>query len=338
MIRNNLTKIRTGFYVILVIIIIGAIGAKALELRKWGIFACQSYGYSADIFAAYCGGRRYVDAEHGIFWYGLDPAIAKNVQEADAIFLGDSRGLVALSANSIREFFKQANNAKPYNLAFAFMENSAFETQLLRKLEPLKARLFIVHLEEHFFDDRETLLAEYVMHSPNAKKHYINKQRWQIVHKPICNALPRLCGNSFVMWRSRENGNVIYDPANAAREGLVSYDETTIDQNDVDRSVAVAKRFIQEFGQDRCIIFTTSPTMGTRLANSRAIASTLHIPLMVPASIDGLNTSDRVHLDAPSVERWGRAFLDVAGDQIRECLASGGPGNRASGTSSPGAI
>jgi hypothetical protein len=52
--------------------------------------------------------------------------------------------------------------------------------------------------------------------------------------------------------------------------------------------------------------------MGTYLANSRAIASALYIPLMVPANIDGLNTSDRVHLDAPSVERWSRAFLDVA--------------------------
>jgi hypothetical protein len=127
------------------------------------------------------------------------------------------------------------------------------------------------------------------------------------------------------MWRSRENGDVIYDPGVTARDGLVSYDETTVDQNDIDRSVAVAKRFIQEFGQDRCIIFTTSPTMGTRLANSRAIASALGIPLMVPANIDGLNTSDRVHLDAPSVERWSRAFLDVAGDRIRECLASGRP-------------
>src|SRR5216684_877450 len=330
MIRKNLTKIRTGFYVILVII--GVIAAKALELRKWGIFACQSYGYSADIFAAYCGGGRYVDAEHGIFWYGLDPAIAKNVREADAIFLGDSRGLNTFSANSIHEFFKQANNAKPYNLAFAFLENSAFETQLLRRLEPLKARLFIVHLEEHFFDDQETPIAKYVMHNPNAKQDYINKQRWQMVHKPICNALPRLCGNSFVMWRSRENGNVIYDPANAAREGLVSYDETTIDQNDVGRSVAVAKRFIQEFGQDRCIIFTTSPTMGTHLANSRAIASALHIPLMVPANIDGLNTSDTLHLDPPSVERWSRAFLDVADDRIQECLGkppSGPAGSRA---------
>jgi hypothetical protein len=93
MIRNTLAKIRTGFYVILVI---GVIGAKAFELRKWGIFACQSYAYSADICAAYCGGQRYVDAEHGIFWYGLDPAIAKNVREADAIFLGDSQGLVAI--------------------------------------------------------------------------------------------------------------------------------------------------------------------------------------------------------------------------------------------------
>jgi hypothetical protein len=71
-----------------------------------------------------------------------------------------------------------------------------------------------VHLEEHFFDNQETPLAKYVMHDPNAKQDYINKQRWQMVHKPICNALPRLCGNSFVMWRSRKNGNVIYDPAN----------------------------------------------------------------------------------------------------------------------------
>jgi len=317
-IRKNLTTIRPGLYVILVIVSI--IGAKALELRKWGIFACQSYGYSADIFAAYCGGGRYVDAEHGIFWYGLDPMIGKNVQEADAIFLGDSRGLVTFSANSIREFFEQ-NNAKPYNLAFAYVENSAFETRLLHKFEPLRTRLFIVHLEEHFFDDQETPLAKYVMHSPNAKQDYINKQRWQMVHKPICNALPRLCGNRFVMWRSRQNGNVIYDPGNAAREGLVSYDETTIDQNDVDRSVAVAERFIQDFGRDRCIIFTTSPTMGTHLASPRAIATALHIPLVIPANIDGLNTSDTVHLDPPSVERWSRAFLDVAADRIRECLA-----------------
>jgi hypothetical protein len=47
---------------------------------------------------------------------------------------------------------------------------------------------------------------------------------------------------------------------------------------------------------------------------------------MVPANIDGLNTSDSAHLDAPSVERWSRAFLGVAGDRIQECLASGGPG------------
>jgi hypothetical protein len=332
MIRNNLTKNRLGVYVMLVIATI--VGAKIFELRRWEIFACQAYGYSADLFAAYCGGARYVDTEHGIFWYGLDSTITNSVREADAIFLGDSRALVAFSANSIREFFKQTNNAKSYNLAFAYEENSAFETKLLRKLEPLKARLFIVHLEEHFFDDQETRLAAYVMRDPQAEQNYINKQRWQVVHKPICNTLPRLCGNSFVIWRSRENGRVIWDPGNMARKAPVSYDETTIDQNEVDRSVAVAKRFIEEFGRDRCIIFTTIPTMGTRLANSAAIANALHIPLIIPTNLDGLSTFDTVHLDPPSVERWSLAFLDAANNRIRECLAkppvlaSDGPGQR----------
>jgi hypothetical protein len=318
MIRNNLTKNRPGLYVMLVIATI--IGAKAFELRRWEIFACQAYGYSADLFAAYCGGARYVDTEHGIFWYGLDSSITNNVREADAIFLGNSRALVAFSANSIREFFKQTN-AKWYNLAFAYEENSAFETKLLRKLEPLKAHLFVVNLEEQFFDDQETRLAAYVMHDPRAEQNYINKQRWQVVHKPICNTLPRLCGHSFVIWRSRENGRVIWDPGNTARKGPVSYDETTIDQNEVDRSVAVAKRFIEEFGRDRCIIFTTIPTMGTRLANSAAIADALRIPLIIPTNINGLSTFDTVHLDPASVERWSLAFLDAANDQIRECLA-----------------
>jgi hypothetical protein len=61
--------------------------------------------------------------------------IAKNVREADAIFLGDSRALVTFSANSIREFFKQANDAKPYNLAFAYKENS--------KIRYLKLNYFV---------------------------------------------------------------------------------------------------------------------------------------------------------------------------------------------------
>ena len=303
------------------VVLLAVLASYAYWLKTRSIFACQAQGYSADRYLAYCGGGNYADFEHGAFYFNLEPPALENARDADVLVLGNSRLQVALSNDATADWFKNAS-AKYYLLAFSYNENMNFTEELLRRVNP-RASVFIINVDD-FFDRRETAAAKSILRDPDAQSRYQWKHFSQALHQRICGAFPALCGQRFVIFRSRETGAYYRIPHNEPvyPQNAVSYNPT-VDQAAVSDSAARAIDFLKQFAKGKCVILTNTPYPETKMGEAAAIASGAGLPLVAP-QLDGLNTSDGYHLDRPSADRWARAFLEAAGPEIRSCLETHG--------------
>jgi hypothetical protein len=313
--RERVFANRPAFYVGLVIaaLLVGF----AYQFKTQTIFACQADGYSADQYIAYCNGTRYADYEHGAFWFDLEPAANAFAANADMLFLGNSRTQIAFSTAATRDWFMAAG-ARYYLLGFSYEENVVMAEELLRKLHP-RAKVYVINVD-NFFDRYETFPMKALLHDPDARGRYQAKRLWQHIHEPICKAVPTVCGNDYVIFRSRETG--AYTKRTYKQNSLpVSYDEA-LERDVIERNTATALAFLPRVKVDRdCIILTMVPTVGTKIGNVRAVAKSLGASFITPEGVDGLRTFDGSHLDKPSAELWSRAFLEAASSKIHSCLA-----------------
>jgi len=177
----------------------------------------------------------------------------------------------------------------------------------------------VINLDD-FFSQWESPPAIEVTHDTSAQRHYETKRFWQSIHKPICKAVPFVCGRNYAIFRSRESGGFTISRVNTLL-GVkpVSYDESKR-QDVVGTNTAAASKFLADLAiQEECVILTLVPTVETKIGNANAIAAALHKDLIAP-EIQGLQTFDGTHLDPPSAERWSQAFFELAGPEIRSCL------------------
>jgi len=296
-------------------ILCSVIAASGYKLRTQTIFACQATLYNSDRYIAYCNGARYADYEHGAFWFDLEPSAQTFAANADVLFLGNSRLQIALSTAATADWFLAAS-ARYYLLGFSGFENVIFAEELLRRIRP-KAGVYVINVDD-FFDRWVTPPAQAVMRDPDGRNRYEEKRLWQRVHERVCAKLPAFCGNDLVFFRSRETG--AYTTLSGKQKIMpVSYDQA-ISQELVNSSTAAAIDFLPHLPVERrCIILTTVPYHGTKIANVKAIATALGEHLIAP-EIPMLQTFDGAHLDQPSAEHWSQAFLQAAGSRIRSCL------------------
>jgi hypothetical protein len=235
------------------------------------------------------------------------------------LFLGNSRFQVALSTDATANWFSETK-ARYYILGFDYGENVVFAEELLRTIRP-RARVFVINLDD-FFDRSESPPVQAILHDPEAPQKYEAKRLWQSIHKPICGTIAWLCGTKFVVFRSRETG-ATYMKTSTPKFAPVSFDEA-INRNAVDSNITVANDFLSRFAQDKCVIFTSVPYVGIKIANANSIAMGLGAKLVAPKFLKGLQTFDGAHLDRPSAERWSQAFFLAAGPTIRSCLEEQG--------------
>ncbi|HTZ69006.1 MAG TPA: hypothetical protein VMB83_16370 [Roseiarcus sp.] len=303
------------------IVLLAAFASYAYWLKTRSIFACQAPGYTADRYLAYCGGANYADFEHGAFYFNLEPPALDYARNADVLVLGNSRLQVALSNEATGDWFKQAS-ARYYLLAFSYNEDMVFTEDLLRRMNP-RASVYIINVDD-FFERRETAAAKTILHDPDARDRYGWKRFSQSWHRTICGAFPKLCGNKFVIFRSRETGAYYRIPRNeqVVAKNAVSYDPW-VDPAEVKDSTALAIDFLKQYAKGKCVILTNVPYPETRIGDAEAIAAGVGLPLVAP-KLDGLYTSDGYHLDRSSADRWSKAFLEAAGPEIRSCLEAQG--------------
>jgi hypothetical protein len=313
------------------VILAAALAASAYRIWDESIFSCPATGYSSDRYIAYCNGAGYADYEHGAFQFGLEPAAQDFARKADVLFLGNSRLQFAFSTAATSDWFSAAS-ARYYLLGFSYDENVIFTDGILCRIHP-HAKVYVINVD-NFFDRSETPPVQTILHDPEAQNRYEMKRLWQRIHEPVCKRFPVLCGNSAVIFRSRETGAYTKRTSNQQIKP-VSYDQV-ISQDVVNSNTAAAIDFLSHLSVERkCVILTMVPTVGTKIENVKAIAAALGNDLVMPDVPSGLQTYDGSHLDQQSAERWSQAFFQAASSGIRSCLARQPRSERTSGARLP---
>lgn len=303
-----------------VILAAGIVG-YGWELRADALFSCPADGYNTDRYLASCTGAHYADYEHGAFYFNLEPSMQNYIRNANVLFLGNSRLQGAFSTTPTADWFAAAS-ARYYLMGFSYYENVLFAEKLLSRIHP-RAKVYVINVDD-FFDRFETAPVRTILHDTEARRRYEIKRLWQRIHEPICKTVSELCGHKFVVFRSRHTGAYYIKGGFQDKMIPVTYDQV-INQNKVKRNVASAINFLSHFAQQKCVILTIVPFVGTEIGNANAIAKGVGLKLVTPGILEGLRTYDGVHLDQLSAQRWSQAFFQVAGSKIRSCLETQHP-------------
>jgi hypothetical protein len=310
----KLSVIRPALYTSLVVAAL--IGTYVYKLRTEGIFACAAAGYPTDGYLGYCDAGAYGDYDHGALWFGMEPEAERFARNADVLFIGNSRMQFGFSSAATDDWFLSAG-AQHYLLGFSHLENETFLQPLLERLKP-RARVYVINVDR-FFDDVESEPGGEILHGSDMKRRYAEKGLWQQIHRAICVQHLTICGHRLAFYRFRKNGHW------QARSGdpeqpLPIADAPPSEQELWGHYAALARQFVARLPVDRaCIVLTDVPSPATKSAEARAIAAALGLNLADPA-LPGLQTFDETHLSNASAERWSKAFFDIAGPRIRQCL------------------
>ncbi|MBK6864881.1 MAG: hypothetical protein IPG91_15830 [Ideonella sp.] len=289
-----------------------------LYLRTQGIFACPATSDAAQAFVADCNASAYGDYDHGAFWYDLEPDATRSAAEADVLFLGSSRLQFGLSTGATAEWFER-HAIRYFLFGFSDTETVVYSTPLLERLRP-RAKVVVINADR-FFDDRISRPASEILGDETRTGwRYRLKRAWQALHRGVCTALPRLCGNNTVIYRSRADGSWQMNGAAFQRPMPVS-DGPATDLERWNSFAGLANTFVSGLGVPReCVLLTIVPTVQTKRAEAKAIAEASGLTFIAP-TLPGLTTFDGSHLDAASAERWSAAFLAAAGPKMHDCLA-----------------
>jgi hypothetical protein len=302
------------------LLVFALLAGYVVKQRTDGIFACSPDGYRAGRYLGYCNGASYGDYDHGAVWFGLQPDVREKAAAAQVLFLGSSRMQFAFSTIVIDKWF-EAHEASHYLLGFSHTENASFAAPLLAKLQP-RARAYVINVDR-FFSDEETGPGSEILHKPDILAHYRAKHRWQQLHRAICGRLPSLCGTEFAYYRNAATGHWVVRGGSWSNAAPVA-EAPPSGEDRWPHYVDVARGFIDALPVPRdCVILTVVPYPATKLAEARAIAAGVGMPL-VTVEVDDLWTFDGSHLDKPSTERWSRAFLQVAGPTLERCVHPAG--------------
>ena len=299
-----------------VVLVMAMVGAYLFKLRTEGAFSCTAEGYRTDGYMGYCDGSAYGDYDHGAVWFGLEPGVRKFASEAEVLFLGSSRMQFALSTIATDEWFA-ANGASHYLLGFTHTENMTFTAPLLAGLNP-KAKVYVINVDR-FFSDVETGPGSQILHEDGIRLRYDEKRRWQEAHRQFCKKLAGICGRKFAYFRAARTGHWVERGRGKVNAAPVA-EAPAGEQDQWDHYKTLAEQFISKLPVDRgCVILTIVPYPKTKTAEARAIADSLELELITP-TVEGLRTHDGSHLDKPSAELWSKAFFELAGPRIRQCL------------------
>jgi hypothetical protein len=226
--------------------------------------------------------------------------------------LGNSKLQIALSSEATDDWFKAAK-ARYYLMGFSYSENIVFNELLRRKMHP-RANVFVINVND-FFSRKETKAAQSILHDSGAENLYEWKRFSQSLHQHFCGTVPALCGRRYAVFRSRDIGAYyrIPNPEPVRRENA-PFDDRSVDEARVKESTAHATDFIKQFAEGKCV--TDVPYPGGRRSEAELIAKGVGLQLVTPEGLEGLNTSDGLHLDRVSADRWTRAFFAAGGPKF----------------------
>lgn len=297
---------------------------KRTDFFPW-IGECNPLGYSSEHYLAYCHSLRYGDYEYYAFWHNTEPEQLDNLSKADVLFLGNSRTQFAFSTQAVSDFFSELNI--PYFLfGFGLGGKSEIPEALIQKYQ-LKPKVLIINADPFFSNEfNDTFERAKVNDDATAWEHkakiFLQKQQSRICdpNRRIFLLSSWTCGGEVkTLYRSRETGSWVVDYYLPDLGIPVSYDNSFFET--IDQTLKIAERFITNSGVPKeCIILTVTPSVYTPLQYAQTLADKAGIPAYFP-ELDNLVTIDESHLNKESAERWSQALLDMAEDNIRQCVS-----------------
>jgi hypothetical protein len=286
-------------------------GSAALSCRR---------AHAEGSYLAYCSAVGFTDYEHGAYYYALENEAVRNLQRADVVFLGSSRGQFAFSTDAVREFFR-ARGLSFHILGFGEAEQSPFVLELLRKF-PISPKLLVVHVDPYFHTYMSKTAAKVIAGSPTTRIAYMYKQVVSRAHASWCSALTGVCSYRGAVYRSRMDGSWLWVDVLAPGTMTVPIrDERQPVPSDLigfpDR---LAGPFLDAVGVPRgCVVMTAAPhDLADFAPAARQIAMSQRAEVALP-DIHGLATIDGAHLNKPSAERWSTEMLAIIAPIVERC-------------------
>ncbi len=248
---------------------------------------------------------------HEILYYGMNKT-KDAFKEADIIFFGSSRPMVAFTRDVIQEFFEK-RNLRYYSLCFSGGTDDFAET-IIRSFD-LKPKIAIVNADE-FFTGENTLMAQRVIDGNyfDAIKAVWDRRSAHFVRHLLHHLVPHLSGRDFpgkpnwMIYRSRNDGTWFFAGYKGMRPKPVIY-PVRHTLSIPEAHFQAAERFKDLMEQQNIrLILTYIPNANSDRWRAVEMAERLGVPLISP-DIPSLMTYDRSHLDKPSVNIFTKAFL-----------------------------
>lgn len=293
------------------------------------IAGCDPRPRDDGTYLAYCWKKSYADYEHGAYWVPTEPAAVKMAQQADVLFLGNSRLQYALSRPVLEPWFA-SRKLRYHVLAFAG-EGSRFPEALIKRLR-LRPKVVVINFDSAQFFDHErttTAAAKTVMERPLAAwMEYRIKQTGQLIMANACTApgrWPRLCGSEDTIYRGQALGHWVV----AHRPVDFSPKQTVVDLPTLDywpqRRIAViaeGKKFARDMREAGiCVIGINVPSsLNSASAIAREQAAAMGIPF-IETEAAGYSTFDSSHLDPDSAHRFSDRLTATLAPWIENCQA-----------------
>jgi hypothetical protein len=285
---------------------------------------CWSGGYRRDSYLGYCQSQQYGDYEHSALAFGLEPEAVRSFQQAQVLILGNSRAQFAFSTAATREFFEK-KQIRFYNAAFSAGDGSGFAGLLFSRLSP-QPKMLIINADP-FFLDYYSRPASAVLSQANSTRRIAEaKKTFQTWHASVCGIAPFLCGNTFAVFRSRNDGTLTVSPMVAAHYPLNPVHTIAPGlQIELDKAVKIGQEFLARTQlPHRCIVLTTVPSDTVATAVGQQIAARLGVEFANPAVLN-LETFDHSHLTPESADRFADALLQAIDERIEECVRPSEP-------------
>jgi hypothetical protein len=263
--------------------------------------------------------------DHHVIYHGIDRAVQERLQQADVLFVGNSRLMFALDTDTLGRFFAPVG-LRYFVLGFGHEEQDDFPLDIIRRND-LRPSLVVVNAD-HFFAGLRSEWANRVIGESDFDAWKIRfegelaHRARRALHRFVPHYVDLRHGQrEVVLYRSREDGTWFI--ANQFSDG-VDFAWPPGDRNvPGDAARAAAREFKRELdARGTRLVLCLIPGPDVSLHRARAFAELLSVPLIVPQA-GALRTIDNSHLSRASARRVAadlleqlRPYLPVPGSQL----------------------
>jgi hypothetical protein len=310
---------------LLLVLLLGLLGGPVFYWTEaaWGFAACRASDQPGAYLAA-CDTLAFGDYEHDAYWFGLEPEAIRSMQQADVLFLGNSRLQFAFSTPPTDAFFA-ARDTRYHLLGFGYGESSRFPRRLLQRY-PASPKLVIINADPFFQDIPSPVAAEMERDPHHALLDGIDKLIFDRLQPLLCR-IPFFCSAATPStYRDRRSGQWVWRgilaPASTVAGPITASKPIPWSEQSLPAWQAEAERFLDGLDIPRqCVLLTGIPTPATDAEGmATAIGKRLGLTVILPAE-DHLTALDNSHLSAESADRWSAAFFAAAAPTIDACLS-----------------